>query len=83
MECPKAAHLNLLCCKTEPQSPIVHAFASGNRPRQISKEGHWKSTSKPWMIELERKSENLQEKNTAKNLAAKGSLTKMAPCITK
>lgn len=50
------------CCKTEPQSPIVDTFASCNRPRQISKEGHLKSISKPWIVELERKTENLKRK---------------------
>lgn len=50
------------CCKTEPQSPVVDTFASCNRPRQISKEGHLKITSKPWMTEPERETETLKEK---------------------
>lgn len=64
------------CCKTDPQSPIVDSFASCNRPRQISKEGHLKSTSKPWMVEQERKTENLKEKYSY-HPVANGSLTKM------
>lgn len=50
------------CCKTDPQNSIVHSCASCNRPRQISKEGDFKSTSKPWMVKHEKKTENLKEK---------------------
>lgn len=53
------------CCKTDPQSPIVDSFESCNRTREISKEGHLKSTSKLWMVEQERKTENFKKKNTA------------------